>query len=226
MPGNDAMRARLAGWVWIVLAGCTSSPGDASRDSLTGMYVDEHRLDVFFGSVDATDAKLAVTIRDDGFTDVYVCGGDDTFDTISRWFCPASLAEDGVEVSFDRDGWRMIATRDGDRVVGSLFAPDVDARTVGGGQEYTFEAPALEASMGLGVFQRREGPDNCSGAIVWQRDTRPIEMIGTYCFDDGVMKQVTPVLKYMPDPNAALIRVQAGSGDDAVEVDLLNNELF
>ena len=210
-------------------AGCFGdAQGDAppSNEDLAGEFVEATRMDAFLGEVEGTDARVVVTIREDGFTDVYVCGGDETFASHSRWFCPETLSEEGVAVTFDRDGWRMVAERQGDRVVGSLFAPDIETRTIAGGHEYAFEALAAGDDLQLGTFQRREGPDNCSGAIVWQERDEPVQMIGTYCFDDGVMKQVTPILQSMPHPESSLIKVLAGSGDDAETVYLLNNEIF
>ena len=51
-------------------------------------------------------------------------------------------------------------------------------------------------------------------------------MVGTYCFDERVMRQVTPILEAMPAPTDALIKVLAVDGGAASEVYLLNNELF
>ena len=194
-------------------------------DALTELTVEATDTRTYMGEVEGSDALVVVTVQGDGFTDVYVCGGDETFVSHSKWFCPEKLKEGGT-VNFERDGWTMEATREDPVVFGSLFAPDFENRVVGGGQEFPFMAELASDGLRVGTFQHKEGPGNCSGAIVWQQDDEPVQMIGTYCFDDGVIEQVTPILSNMPTPQSAIVKAHAGTGADPDVVWLLNNEIF
>jgi hypothetical protein len=189
---------------------------DPTGAASPGATVDDRSARLYLGDLEGAEAKVAVSIRSDGFTDIYVCGTDGNHDTHSRWFCPEDLVDGAPEVVVSTGGWTLHAERRDPVVRGTLHSP------IGG--NYRFELVLAGGEMRAATFQHREGPNNCSGAILWQEPGKPVELVGTFCYPGGYAEQVAPILSAPPTADAAVIKLLT-QGDLSDEIFLFNTLL-
>lgn len=130
---------------------------------------------VFVGSIDGTDAEVGLTVAN-GQAAAYVCGGDETRATLTRWFEGPAETTAGSLVA---DDWTL--TWDGSS--GTLTDPDGTASTW----------VAEDQSRTAGLFEATDSGCH-DGAIVWDA-AGAATMLGTWgCYAANLpMLEVTPV---------------------------------
>lgn len=147
----------------------------------------------FTGRLPTADAVVGLVVSDQGAVDAYVCGGDSTFATESRWFVGSFSSG---SASLETEGRRLDLTLRGDTTDVTLTTPDgvahstVADRADAGNHSALYES-APDAACRWGVVVRDEG-----GAAP--------EITGTWCGEQPSMAtmgepakifaQVTPVL--------------------------------
>ena len=141
---------------------------------------DEDEFDerVLVGDVDGSDAVLAA-IRDGTSVTVYVCGGDSTFDTHTRWFGGGSIDGEGA-FSIDLEDWTIAGTFDDLDVAGTLTDPD--------GAQMTYSASAISTDSIAGLYTAE--PDGCRTGVVLQDNGGGITGQGTWCNQAAEFGQV------------------------------------
>lgn len=130
---------------------------------------------VFVGSIDGTDAEVGLVVQD-GAATAYVCGGDETRTTLTRWFEGAGERDAG---SLVQDDWTLAWSG----AAGTLTDP--------AGTESAWAKE--DQSRTAGVFDAEDS--GCrDGAIVWDAGGSPV-IRGTWgCYGgDNPMLEVTPV---------------------------------
>lgn len=127
-----------AGWcAALLLAAC----GGEEESPLEGTYVDR---------MPGVDAWVAVTVAD-GEAAAFVCGGEETLATHTRWM----TAPAGPSLRFERDGWVLALEGSDDTLRGELRGPDGDVMPVAAGRP---EGPlaglytAIESGCRAGVI--------------------------------------------------------------------------
>lgn len=153
----------LRGWLLSCLAvatvGCSSPPEGMWVTRLTG-----------------TDAWVGITVED-GEGAAFLCGGDTTLDTHTRWMLETVDTE---KVIFRDEGFQIEVTLTEGDIAGQLVEPSgaavaFDARRVG---EEDLEGVYFGFDAGCG-----------DGLIVLDGN----QALGAWCSEDGLRAQVTPV---------------------------------
>jgi hypothetical protein len=141
---------------------------------------------VTIAAIDGTDAKVAIAF-DGANVAAYVCGGDASYATMTRWFLGAS---DPSQFDGARDGWSIHGTTDPHAEWhGTLTSPD--------GTIYTWHTGTIADEGSIGLYDVMD--DNCrTGAMVWTDSSdHQTHVQGTWCSSVGVLagryEQVTPV---------------------------------
>ena len=110
-------------------------------------------VQTFVGTIPGTDMVVGAASHE-GRMSLYVCGGDSTFATHSRWYDgPIDAATGDVDLSVNN--WIVTANVDGASLVGTLIAPDLS--------ELPFSA-ALAADGVPGVYDAE--PNGCRIGVV------------------------------------------------------------
>lgn len=158
MPGRRALLLVVA-----VIAAC----GPPALPPLDGTWV---------GRVDGTDVVVAIAVAGDEAR-AYLCGGDATRATWTRWLAGDASAGD---VTTTADGWTVTAAVLGaGSLGGSVSGPD-------GVRTFT-----ATATTGVGGLYR--GSEPCpTGLVVWMTTVGPAAQ-GAWC-KGGIYGQVEPVI--------------------------------
>jgi len=157
---------------------------------------------LYVGDVEGSDAVIAFAVRERNVVG-YVCGGEATFASLSRWFCgEANAVDGGLDIVVHEAGWTLDAQIDDTTVRGTLRNPD--------GSELAIVAS--RAADGAGLFANEVG--GCSTGVIAfapEGDAEP-EVHGTFCADEfDLFEQVTPVRPYDDRDNALNVLVGAGA---------------
>jgi hypothetical protein len=112
---------------------------------------------------------------------LYVCGGDDTFASHSRWYDGVINLTTG-DFDLALNGWVVTANLASGNMQGTIVAPDQS--------ELTFVA----APAGDGIVGVYDGePNGCRiGVVVMGSDAAPTVQ-GVWCDDQNMFSQVTPM---------------------------------
>jgi hypothetical protein len=160
------------------------------------------------------DAWLAVKVQEDSAV-VYVCGGDHTLATHTRWL--AGHAESST--SFEREGWAVDLEIDEDETTGTLSHDGI---------ETAFTATRIPVGGLAGLFT--QVTDGCrTGVIVASGDSAGVDAQGAFCAGvngQNELAQVTPMIPVQQTADGLGVIAATASGDvelfvhelDAVEV--------
>ena len=129
------------------------------------------------GTATSGDVVFAAVVEDD--VSVYVCGGDTTFATHTRWFRDIPLDDDGA----------FEATLEGWTISGNAETDDITADLVGPADEQVALAGASVPDDGLAGLYTREIDGCTTGLVVRGPDDDP-QTQGTWCDDQGQFAQV------------------------------------
>jgi hypothetical protein len=152
------------------------------------------------GPVSDSDAVVAV-VREGTRVTAYVCGGERTYDTLTRWF-EADVRE-GDAVTITRDGYTLrleSSAPDAASLPGTLTDAQGIARP--------FVARLQPTAPLVGLYDSNDS--GCrAGAMVWYADGSADPRVqGTWCDRGGLVEQVEPVRPLQVD--AAGLRVRLG----------------
>lgn len=168
----------------------------------------------FAGSLSGTDAVFAMSISGRDVVS-YACGGADTFQTQSRWYC-GQLEGSGGEWTFDQseDGWSLQALVREDRADIALSSPS--------GERFELDAPRLVAGTDAQLYGELVGDGaavgGCNtGVIVMRGDDGAPLTRGTFCEGDR-LGQVTPVTPVEPGMSTLGVAVTLRGGPRFLEV--------
>jgi hypothetical protein len=140
---------------------------------------------LYTGELAETDAMVAFAVRDDNVVG-YVCGGDTTIATHSRWFCDrAERREDGLlHIVKTEAAWTLDALIGATSVQGTVRSPD--------GVVYDVNAPL--AADGAGLFADEVGGCSTGVIVLPAIDGAENRAQGAHCADGfEQFEQVTPV---------------------------------
>ncbi len=109
------------------------------------------------GAIDSTDLSLAALLDEDALT-VYMCGGDETFDSHTRWF-RGSFGEGDDPDAFElvSDGMTLVGTRTADGLTGELVEAD--------GSRHAFAIDPVDDDSDLGLYFASQDDRN-TGVVV------------------------------------------------------------
>ena len=157
------------------------------------------RQDVYVGSLEGTDAVVAVVVEGSDVV-AYVCGGAKTLATHTRWF--TGTRQDDGPIRIETDGWALAGAFDGTRVEGTL-AGDHQAP-----QKWTAQRVRPDTLAGLYAVT----DEGCrTGLVVRQDSEEEPSFQGAWCNRAGMHMQVTPLRPY--DKRADLIAVSVHVDD-------------
>lgn len=154
----------------------------------------------FVGKVGGTDVVVAVALGG-GEAQAYLCGGDATRSTWTRWLTGDAGSGDFSATS---GGWTLTGTAQGATLTGTVSGPD---------GERSFHASAATGLAGL-----YRGAEPCpTGLVVWMTADGPAAQ-GAWCDGAGVYGQVEPVMPIAVTPQGVAVRLlgAGGGGDDPV----------
>lgn len=162
----------LAALSSLVAAGC-GRPDETSGGTWTG-------------SVVGSDAVVGAVVSGNRAA-VYVCGGDSSFATVTRWF---QGTREELSTGLLRDGWVVDAAAGGDSLAGKLVAPD--------GGTFVFSLAAAAEGSAAGLYSTVDA--GCRTGVVVHGEASSMQ--GVWCSDLGEVAQVTP--GFAPDFDGGL----------------------
>jgi hypothetical protein len=162
---------RLAGAFALIGAIVSSCAGDS-----------EPRVASYVGGVTAGDAKIALVVDEEaGRFVLYVCGGDATYATHTRWFA-GEIADATIEAN--KDGWSIAGDVWSDGAMGSLVDPS--------GNRIQWSAGIAGGTTISGLYDTMD--EGCRTGVIVIDDGRGAPIVqGTWCNADGLREQVTPI---------------------------------
>lgn len=168
------------------------------------------QVSMFTGRMESADSAVGLAMSDEGHVYAYVCGGDTTFATHSRWFAGA-LAENVA--GFENDGFRLDVTLKDATTDITLTTPDGTAHST----------TATRAGPGSRAAVYESSPDSdCPWGVVVLDDTGgDPEVFGTWCgkvASTKVYAQVTPVYPIDFSKQILPVMVDTPDGEERFEV--------
>lgn len=163
--------------VWIVgassLVACTSPELPAAE-----------RTDFYAAAIEGSDAVFALSVTDDEIL-LYVCGGPSTFERYSRWYAGTPAYGGGTTTLVAADGSvAHVSLADG---VAQGEVLELDGTTL------TLEAALATAQQPAALYAATS--DGCrTGVVVYSNEDGSTEARGTWCSEEGIYAQVTPIL--------------------------------
>lgn len=182
--GDKTDEVSTRGWLgWVALGGTLVACG-GEVETVGATRAEPARA--YTGSLSSTDADIAL-VEQGGQVRAYVCGGELTYATLSRWFTLTTSpgAHGESEVRGEADGWRLEGTLTASGAQGWLRGPDGEAAR-------SWQARVVEDEVS-GLYERREEV-GVLGAIVQRREAvADPEVQGVLLGRAGYRAQVTPV---------------------------------
>lgn len=180
----------------LLAVGCSSSKCDAPSPCT------EPPAQVWVGSVDGTDAAIGVADTGAGST-VFVCGGNDSFETFTHWFSSDQAVQGSFEIT-DGD-WSIRWSLELRGIVGSITSPSdpephaFSAQPANTGAAGVYQGNADCGRAGL-IIQQANGEEEPSaqGTCLKREDARVL------------IEQVNPVRPIKLNPNLSVL-VELGS---------------
>jgi hypothetical protein len=157
----------------------------------------------FVGEVADTDVRVAVLSSDDRLR-LFFCGGDESYETATRWFNLSHIDE--RELSFEDDGWRVEATLKPSGVSGTLARDGEDTRD--------FSALPVEDGTLAGLY---EGSGECGrmGLIVSQPSRgAEIRAQGACVGEQRLPQQVNPIAPVVAEAGKIRVHTPGGPNDE------------
>jgi len=200
-PGTDP---KLLVPLALCLVACS---GETAQDS------------VFTGRLEAADSVVGLVVSAQGHVDAYVCGGDTTFATHSRWF--AGSLSSGT-ASLEAAGRRLDLTQQGETMDITLTMPEGDVYSTVAEQAAAGSRSALYGSATDGTCRW--------GVVVLDDGGAEPEVSGTWCdrivsttTDPAgesveIFAQVTPVRPIDFSKPLLPVLVNTPSGEERFEV--------
>jgi hypothetical protein len=146
------------------------------------------------GVVEDTDAVGAVTVEE-GALRAYVCGGPDTYSTLSRWF--SGNLNGANRVATTTDGWSFQGEVGEGYAIAEIISPE--------GDYYVLDATSPDDEL-AGLYSVEDA--GCrTGAVVYEAPAGGLELQGTWCDDQGHRAQVTPVYPISVTEKGILVQV-------------------
>jgi hypothetical protein len=167
---------------------------------LLSLLACEAEVQTFVGDLIDTDARVAVAT--DGENGVaYICGGEETMATHTRWFGDDIWAG---ELTAQTSDWEFSADVYEDGADGFLTSPDGDV----------WEFSLTDAG---GLYQAEDA--GCKdGAVLGPDANGELSLQGVWCDEVGSLAQVTPVTTLALEPT---IRVQVESDSGLRSFDMV-----
>lgn len=165
---------------------------------------------VYTGTLPGTDAVFALSWSGNDVVS-YVCGGDETYATMSRWFCGEPGTGSGGPYFYRQfDGWVLDVSIGDATLEGTLQAPS--------GEVYPVSARAAPEGTIAGLYAPSEVGGCETGVVVRQRtaDDTPVVQ-GTSCEHDR-FEQVTPVLPVALTDGQLQVVVRRAAGEETLWV--------
>src|SRR5688500_11002329 len=178
---------------WVVMAAAAALVASVACAG-DELLPDENGQVVYVGAAPGSDVVVGLAIDEevDRFV-VYVCGGDATYTSHTRWFA-GDLRGGGRALAATRDGWTIdgLVAGDGTWASGTLTDPAGASlawtATIGGGDVGDEGVPGLYAAV----------DDGCrTGVVVLDDGSGTARAEGTGGHADGARAQVTPVAPMM-----------------------------
>lgn len=148
----------------IAIAGC-SDDGQLTRTR------------VRVGTAPGSDVVFGALVEDT--VSVYVCGGDSTFATHTRWFRDAALDDDGA-FEMTLDGWTITGTAEEDRITATLRDE--------AGAELELDGNGVPEDGLAGLYTKEI--DGCTTGLVVRGEGDDVQTQGTWCSDQSQFAQV------------------------------------
>jgi len=183
-------RCVLACLLGLALFGCGSSDDTTTPAANTAALV---------GTLAGTDARIGLVL-DDTKGVLYVCGGDSTRATLTRWFRGTRTA---AGIDWTTDDLRVVAAPRGATWVGELKKSD--------GTSSSFEVTPTAAGTIAGLYEsaRAEGR---AGVVVFQPSpSGPATILGAFKTTAGKLEQVLPVREVLRTPQGIEVTVASVS---------------
>lgn len=155
----------------LLLSGC----GSSSEESTTPAVA------TFVGPLTSTDARVGLVV-DDTKGVLYVCGGDTTRTTLSRWFKGPRTA---AGIDWTNGDLHVVAAPQGTSWSGTLKKSD--------GTTFSFAVTPVVANTIAGLYDASL-PEGRAGVVVFQSSvSESPTILGTFQATSGPFEQVLPV---------------------------------
>jgi hypothetical protein len=162
----------------------------------------------FVGKLSGSDAEIAI-VTSDASVVAYVCGGDRSYTSTTRWF--VGDAAEGLHLV--KDGWRIDGTLANQTWQGTLTAPS--------GEELAWSAEAVAPGSEAGLYQA-EIDGGKAGVIVHESGAQ-IDIQGAWREKIGRVLQVTPVMPVHVEAGSLLVSIDRPDGARQITVDRMYN---
>jgi hypothetical protein len=178
------LAARTYSKLFVALASCLA--GCSSEDNEPAALIS-----TFTGRLETADAAVGVTVSAEGNVNAYVCGGESTFATHSRWFAGSLSPSTAL---LDTDGFQLYVWPRQKSASVILTAPD--------GTEHSTDIDLAEAGSRSALYESAADSACRWGAVVVDDGSPEPGVFGTWCDRttvgalgelEEIFAQVTPV---------------------------------
>ncbi|MFO0658754.1 MAG: hypothetical protein U0165_02825 [Polyangiaceae bacterium] len=174
-----------------VVVGC----GGEIASTTEGSYV---------GHLSNSDADIAV-VADGSSLVAYVCGGSQSYSTLTRWF----IADPQNGLHVERDGWVLDGSLGSEGWQGTLLSPE--------GQSFPWAASMVSAGSDAGLYQANS--ESGKAGVIVHESGEQIEIQGAYREKIGRVLQVTPVMPIHVEAGSLLVSVSQPDGEQTFRVE-------
>lgn len=168
------------------------------------------QLSVFTGRMDTADSVVGLTMSAKGDVYAYVCGGDTTFATHSRWFA-GTLSPNSA--SLENEGYQLEVTPQDDSMDITLTTPD--------GTMHSTAAKLAGPGNRSALYESSPNADCPWGVVVVDDGGVEPEVFGTWCGlveSAKIFAQVTPVRPIDFSKELLPVLVNTPAGEEQFEV--------
>lgn len=148
------------------LALCLACSGEDHDADASGAA----QVSMFTGRLETADSVVGLAVSAEGYVEAYVCGGDTTFATHSRWFT-GSLSSSSA--SLETEGLRLDVTLQGETTDITLTEPD--------GAAHSTLAERAGAGSRSAVYESTADTDCRWGVVMLDDGGVEPEVFGTWC---------------------------------------------
>lgn len=170
----------------------------------------ETHVSMFTGRLDTADSVVGLAMSEQGDVYAYVCGGDTTFATHSRWFAGTFASN---TASIENDGFRLDLTLDKETTDITLTAPD--------GSVHSTKAARAGVGNHSAVYESSSTAECPWGVVVLDKNGSEPDVFGTWCgkvASTKVYAQVTPVKPIDFSKKILPVLVNTPAGEEHFEV--------
>ncbi len=149
------------------------------------------------GALAGTDARVGLVVNEERGV-LYVCGGEATRASLTRWFSGARTAK-GLD--WTTDDLRVVASPSGAGWSGEVRRAD--------GSALSFSLSPAAAGTIAGLYEAKL-PEGRAGVVVFQATSaEPATILGAFKSTGGVFEQVLPVREVARAANGIEVRIAA-----------------